>query len=326
MGAQFWLRTSWLCHLIGSVCSISCVCSLWSIAAISVNRYILLCRKHLYDRIFTIQNTIIMCLTLWVATMLLDLPNFLDWGDHTYDMKTMACSYDRTKSHSYTVFFISMFVAIPLVTVLACSLNIYIVVRQSKMRVATHKNRTIWAIPEGSTTGTAYVYLDKEITERGTVHPGHLMAVKKTPHLPLQTFDPEPVPNDSLSSPLESLQQSQIDPRPKNQKTVTFARDIKTKTWGIRLARGRRGKNLKSDIRLARTLFIIFIVFVICWLPYASFCVIDKYDSLPKEAYTVAILFAHSSSTLNSVLYAATNKGFRDGYKVFLKKCRCHIN
>jgi hypothetical protein len=53
-----------------------------------------------------------MAVCLWVGASLLDLPNFLQWGDHTYDMKTMACSYDRLASYSYTVFFIMMFVTV----------------------------------------------------------------------------------------------------------------------------------------------------------------------------------------------------------------------
>ena len=34
---------------------------------------------------------------LWVGAFFLDLPNMLGWGDHTYDMKTLACSYDRVR-------------------------------------------------------------------------------------------------------------------------------------------------------------------------------------------------------------------------------------
>lgn len=66
---------------------------------------------------------------------MLDVPNFADWGDHTYDMKTLACSYDRLASYSYTVFFIMMFVSLPLLTVLFCNVNIFLIVLRSKRRV-----------------------------------------------------------------------------------------------------------------------------------------------------------------------------------------------
>ncbi len=83
---------------------------------------------------------------------------------------------------------------------------------------------------------------------------------------------------------------------------------------------------MKSEIRLAKTLFIIFVAFVICWTPYGVIVLFDKKDTLSKELYTISVLFAHTSSTLNSVLYAATNKGFRQGYKLFLNRCGCKIS
>ena len=66
----------------------------------------------------------IIILMLWLGALLLDLPNFFNWGDHVYDLKTMACSYDRTASYSYTVFFISMFVTVPLLLVLFCNIKV----------------------------------------------------------------------------------------------------------------------------------------------------------------------------------------------------------
>ena len=138
IGKDFFLEYHGLCHVIGSVCLISCVCSLWSIAAISVNRFVMLCRRALYYRIFSWSRSIYITLVLWLLAALLDLPNFLGWGDHTFDMKTMACSYDRLANHSYTVFFITMFVTVPLLTVLYCNINIFIVAVRSRRRVAAH--------------------------------------------------------------------------------------------------------------------------------------------------------------------------------------------
>ncbi len=137
-GHQWFLDRPGLCHLIGAVCLVSCVCSLWSIAAISVNRYVLLCHPHIYRDIYTWRNTIYICIALWMWALCLDIPNFVDWGGHTFDMKTMACSYDRLASYSYTVFFVSMFVVIPLLTVLYCNLNIYMTVKKSKRRMCSH--------------------------------------------------------------------------------------------------------------------------------------------------------------------------------------------
>ena len=36
-----------------------------------------------------------------------------------------------------------------------------------------------------------------------------------------------------------------------------------------------------------------------------------------------AIILAHANSSMNSVLYGVTNKQFRDGYKLLLRKITC---
>ena len=79
-----------------------------------------------------------------------------------------------------------------------------------------------------------------------------------------------------------------------------------------------KANSFRQEVKLAKTLFIVFIVFCLCWAPYALMCLIDRYNKIPKEAYTFAILMAHTSSTLNSILYAVTNKGLRQGYKKFI--------
>ena len=73
-----------------------------------------------------------------------------------------------------------------------------------------------------------------------------------------------------------------------------------------------------SELRLAKSLFIIFIVFLICWSPYAIVVLIDKYDEWHKIVYVIIIQMAHTNSSLNSIIYAASNKDFRDGYKMLL--------
>ena len=70
----------------------------------------------------------------------------------------------------------------------------------------------------------------------------------------------------------------------------------------------------KASVRLAKTLFFIFAIFVICWTPYAIIVAIDVNDEFPAELHTYAVLVAHTNSSLNSVLYGVTNKQFRDGY------------
>ena len=297
VGPTFFQGQVVLCHIIGSVCLVSCVCSLYSIAAISINRYVLLCHRAKYQNIYTKKNTCLMILGLWLFAFLLDLPNFLDWGDHNYDMKTLSCSYDRTASYSYTVFFISFFVLLPLFSVVFCNINIYIVVIRSKIKVSSHS--------ESSRVPTMYSYIRTTGAGEPSTASGIHSAVvgSSNPVSSMDDKDREPTIQEEKPSQFLTIKDNLIQQQKKKEK----------KNKGKKL-------ELSSEVKLAKTLFIIFMFFCVCWAPYALMCLIDRFDNLQKEAYLYAILIAHSSSTMNSLIYAITNRGFQNGYKLFLRK------
>ncbi len=82
-------------------------------------------------------------------------------------------------------------------------------------------------------------------------------------------------------------------------------------------------KNTTGPVRLAKTFFIIFFIFVSCWVPYATIVVIDFNDNLPHELHLYVLMLAHMHSSLNPIVYAVTNIHFRNGYKMILSQLKC---
>ncbi|WAR32005.1 LOW QUALITY PROTEIN: MTR1A-like protein [Mya arenaria] len=79
---------------------------------------------------------------------------------------------------------------------------------------------------------------------------------------------------------------------------------------------------LKS-VQLAKTLFIIYAVFVTCWAPYALLIVVDTKDTFPHEVHIYITTFAHLHPSLNWVIYFCTNKQFAKAYReIFTSYCR----
>ena len=78
-----------------------------------------------------------------------------------------------------------------------------------------------------------------------------------------------------------------------------------------------------DDVRLARTLFCVFVTCLVCWIPYAAFIMIDFEDRWPTLAYVIVIHLAHMSSSINCILYGATNRNFRSGYVKVLRRSGC---
>ena len=74
-----------------------------------------------------------------------------------------------------------------------------------------------------------------------------------------------------------------------------------------------------TDLRMLRSIAITWLVFIIMWTP---FCIIAIFDPgyWSSSFFAFATAFAHSNSSVNSIIYGATNPNFREGYVQFLQK------
>ena len=82
----------------------------------------------------------------------------------------------------------------------------------------------------------------------------------------------------------------------------------------------------EAAIKLAKTLFVIFIVFSVCWTPYAIMVLVDYSLNFPPEVLLFTVAFAHMHSSLNPVVYGITNHHFREAYARILNFiCHCNI-
>ena len=104
---------------------VSCVCSMWTIAAIGVNRYVSICHWPYYHTIYNTKTTILMVAAIWLFSFLVDLPNIVGWNDHHFDWKTMLCTGDMALDRSYTIFFSVFAFFMPLLVIVYSYVRIY---------------------------------------------------------------------------------------------------------------------------------------------------------------------------------------------------------
>lgn len=229
-GEDFFAKIPWLCQTVASLCTISCVTSLMTIAAMSFNRYIFICVHDKYDRIFKRSTCVCICISFYFVGGVLVLLNVAEIGDHGFDRKSLECIWDRMATFPFTVVFSITLVWIPSIVTGLCYVKIYLYVRKHKKRM------------------------------RKQNHVGS---------------------------------------------SILFTRHF----------------------HLTRTLFIIYAVFVTCWVPYALLIVIDYTDSFPHEIHVYITMFAHLHPSINWLIYLVTNKKFADAYKYLLNKCKiCNLN
>ncbi|XP_055342808.1 melatonin receptor type 1B-B-like [Paramacrobiotus metropolitanus] len=258
-GRKVLISNSVLCDWIASFCAPACMSSMWNMCAISLNRYVLICKPHLYNRIFTFRNSILCCVCIWIGAHLFHIPNHLGWGKNRFNADYYLCTFDIV-THSYAIFYIIMGVLVPLVGVLYGYTCIFLKVRSVKTQLRQHQQAVLTAPAANASQGHP--------TER-------------------RDSFPEKSPPDAEKA------------------TATEHR----------LRRPKRPGFTQDDVKLAKTLFAAFLVFLICWLFFALFVLAHQPSPIPGWLYVLAIVMAHGNSAVNPILYGMTNEKFRDGYR-----------
>ncbi|XP_052777344.1 melatonin receptor type 1B-B-like [Mya arenaria] len=228
-GEDFFEKVPGLCETVASLCTISCVTSLLTIAMMSMNRYFFICANDIYRKIFTRKRCIAICVSVYFVGTTLVLLNTAGVGDHGFDTKSLECIWDRMATYPYTVIFSIVLVWIPAIIIGACYLRIYMFVRTHRLRL-------------------------KEARK----------------HL------------GGNQTPLKSY-------------------------------------------HLAKTLFVIYIVFITCWAPYALLMVADFKDTFAHEVHVYITMFAHLHPSLNWMIYYLTNKHFAKAYKEVFASCYLNV-
>ncbi len=96
------------CDVTGFVNLLSFVASVTSLAAVSINRYFLVCKRLLYETLFTGLGTLVSIASVWVCSVLISIPPFTGWGRFAYHQGKSICFVDWASSTSYMIFMIGI--------------------------------------------------------------------------------------------------------------------------------------------------------------------------------------------------------------------------
>lgn len=84
--------------------------------------------------------------------------------------------------------------------------------------------------------------------------------------------------------------------------------------------RRKRGSPLlrrREEIRLAFSLVVVVVIFVICWLPYCISMLISVFykGHVPREFHMFTLVIGYANSGCNPIVYGVMNKRFKVGFK-----------
>lgn len=97
----------------------------------------------------------------------------------------------------------------------------------------------------------------------------------------------------------------------------TYARSTSNKV--LHMSKELKSRNFSKSFKLAKGLFLSFMLFSICWLPHAIVVMVDYQDRWPRPVHMFSLVLAHFNSSLNPIFFALSSKNFKKGYRNFLQ-------
>ncbi|KAI0236100.1 hypothetical protein LSAT2_013327, partial [Lamellibrachia satsuma] len=70
----------------------------------------------------------------------------------------------------------------------------------------------------------------------------------------------------------------------------------------------------RKMLRQSKVIFVIFVVFAVCWMPYAALIIADHRDTYPMPLHVVASCIAHLHASVNFAIYGVANRNVRAAY------------
>lgn len=248
----------------------------------------------------------------------LSLPPIFGWTNYSYAPIQSICFSDWAKAPSYAIFMISCCFGCPLFVMLICNLMILREVRRRNRRVMNRKKIHFKAVVNVITGGNN---LNRKLTPATFTNIGEtssggsdtITICSESEVIEKQVVCS--IPLDDLLSTKEATNrafQIQIKSTPTVNESHCKKEKAK-KTDKSRISQPPTVSASRSEIRLARMLCIVVVVFAICWSPYCVSMLFTIYWQeifLPRSFHMTTLLIGYFNSSCNPIIYGVLNKRF----------------
>ncbi|KFM79792.1 G-protein coupled receptor moody, partial [Stegodyphus mimosarum] len=131
MSAVTFLERGWhhgetLCKMFPLVRYSNGAVSVFTVIAITINRYILIVHPRIYNRVYSTRNMAIIIIMIWFASLLLLLFPLVEvWGKLGYDPRVGTCTILAVNGKSPKITFYVAAFSIPSLVIIVCYTRIY---------------------------------------------------------------------------------------------------------------------------------------------------------------------------------------------------------
>lgn len=239
-----WVYSDGLCVAYGVSRFFNTGASIFTVMAISINRYVAIVKPGLYPRAFTEGNNLLVVTGTWLLTLsLLFWPTAGVWGQFGWDGDIGTCSVVPKNGRSSKAFLFMVAYFVPATSFVICYSRIYWIVRKTQRNLRQY-----------STSHKSAAFVARFFAQR----------------------------QDGGAVSAEKVQRQQ--------------------------------RRIAKDWRLLKTVFVIFAVFTLCYLPLLvlkAFRLLDDYPGVQVFAY----LTFYFSGCVNPVIYICMSREYRQAYK-----------
>ncbi|XP_020640272.2 G-protein coupled receptor 84 [Pogona vitticeps] len=283
-----WRAGADFCRIFGMLLFVSNSVSILTLCLIAISRYLLIANTPLFDRIFSRLGVMLISLATWVVGIASFAPL---WPVYVLVPKVCTCSFHRIRGRPYTTILMALYFVVGLSCVGVFYFLIHRKVKSAAQALVQYKLKKAslkGAHVAGTSSATAgrYQELDSGVDSAS----------------PSQ-HSCEALPSDSTS---KTLVAAASDSNANTPPTPQPAAPPKKST----------PKDSNSEFRrVTRMCFVVFIFFVICYIPFMLVNIFDAKNRAPTILHMIAANLTWLNSCINPVLYAAMNRQFREAYK-----------
>ncbi|KAJ8719722.1 hypothetical protein PYW08_011897 [Mythimna loreyi] len=287
--------------------------SLFTVLAITINRYVMISHPRLYPKLYTTKNICIMLVALWLFPIAALLPTcFGLWGEFSLDPITGSCTIvpdDNDNSPKKFLFIIAFL--LPSVAIICCYARILWIVRKTAKKQKNNAMKMKSLSMSTTTIATRIVDMDRR-PSRNTV-----------PTFPMSCFfqtGAELSSSTESPTPSETERQStvpEIKGRSLGDENKNFRRSfIATMRW---TTAPKPRLPTKKDKKLLTMIVAIMVSFCVCHLPIT----LMKTTVFETTTHSVANVFGYVliyfTTCVNPVIYVVMSNEYRQAYKSLFK-------
>ncbi|CAG4953101.1 unnamed protein product [Colias eurytheme] len=278
--------------------------SLFTVLAITINRYVMIAHPRLYPKMYKTRNIGLMLVVIWIAAFSVLIPTAFDkWGRFGLDVKIGSCSIidDKNGQSPKKPLFLTAFI-LPCVAIILCYTRIYFIVRKTSKK-------------------------SKGVPYKGEQQPSGVesSSVDSSESISVRISGPEVSSSDNMESYSEQGKNGAA------QKAATFQiqsrDDIKRPENRLRRTALRKSMAMlkltlptRKDRRLGTMIMAIMVTFCVCHLPITITKMLRDMNPIPASTLSSYILL-YLSSCMNPVIYVVMSNEYRKAYKNLLR-CR----